>query len=218
MNVRRLATVIGLSLLPATALADRGALTIDVGGGGIATFLRAPTPAGFTTNAQLTPTTTPAAVLGARYALTNGLEVAISGFYVPAVRVFHSGVTLTSADATPFPGTLAHGYNAYGGTAGVRLLWGSAWRLTAGVEVGWARRLYSGLQQVNDRVSPAVDYRLGLADLSVDSFSVSVLGGVEWVFADAMSVSLLPRVQLLPGRELAVSVVLPVTVAFSWYL
>ena len=93
--------------------------------------------------------------------------MALSGFIRPAVSVFHNGVTLTSADSTPFPGTLLHGYAAYGGTAGIRLLWGSEWRITAGAELGWTRRLYSALQQINTRVSPSVDYHLGLADLAL---------------------------------------------------
>jgi len=210
--------ILGLCLLPALARADRGALTLDVGGGGVATLLQAPAPAGYTTSSQVTPTTALAAMVGVRYALSNGLEVALSGVFQPAVSVFHNGVTLTSADSTPFPGTLAHGYGAYGGAAGVRFLWGSEWRVTAGAELGWTRRLYSGLQQVNDRVSPAVDYRLGLANLTVDSVSLAAVGGAEWVFSDAMSISVLPRVALVPGRELALAVVLPVTVAFSWYL
>ena len=42
--------------------------------------------------------------------------------------------------------------------------------------------------------------------------------GVEWVFSDAMSVFVLPRVELLPGRELAIAVMLPITVAFGSYL
>jgi len=33
-----------------------------------------------------------------------------------------------------------------------------------------------------------------------------------------MSISLLPRVELLPGRELAIAVALPLPVAFIWYL
>jgi len=216
--VRARVAILGLCLLPVLARADRGALTLDVGGGGAATFLQAPAPAGFTTSPQVTPTTAPAAVVGVRYALTNGLEIALSGFFQPAVSVFHNGVTLTSAESTPFPGTLAHGYGAHGGAAGVRLLWGLEWRLTASVQFGWTRRVYSGLQQVNDRISPAVDYRLGLDNLIVDSFSVAAACGVEWVFSDAMSISVLPRLELLPGRELAISVVLPITVAFSWYL
>jgi hypothetical protein len=172
---------------------------------------------GFVASTQVTPTTALAAVVGARYAISNGMELSLSGFFQPTVSVFHNGVTLTASD-TPFPGTLVHGYGAYGGALGGRLLWGSEWRLTAGAELGWARRQYSALQQINDRVSPAVDYRLGLNDLTVDSISVAAVVGVEWVFADSMSVSLLPRVELLPGRELAISVVLPVQISFSFYL
>jgi hypothetical protein len=200
------------------ALADRGALTIDAGGGGVATLLPAPTPVGFAATAPVTPTTAAVAVVGARYALSNAVELAISGFFQPSIAIFHNGVTLTSVDATPFPGTLSHQYRGYGGAVGARYLWGSEWRLTAGVQLGWARRLYSGLQQVNDRVSPAVDYRLGLADFAIDSVLFAAGGGIEWVFADTMSVSLLARLEFIPGRALAVAVMLPVQISFSFYL
>jgi hypothetical protein len=217
--MRALAIIaIGLGVVPASALADRGALTLDGGAAGVATLLRAPAPAGFTTTAQVTPTAAPAAIAGARYAISNSLELTASALFQPTVSVFHNAVTLTSTADTPFPGTMVHGYTAFGGSIGARWLWGSEWRLTAGAELGWTRRVYSGLQQINDHVTPATDYRLGLANITADTLSLAVLGGLEWVFADTMSICLLPRLELLPGREQAVSVVLPLQVSFSFYL
>jgi len=217
--MRALAIIaIGLGVIPASALADRGALTLDGGAAGVATFLRAPAPPGFNVTAQVTPTAAPAAVAGARYAVSNSLEVTASALFQPNVSVFHNAVTLTSTADTPFPGTMVHSYTACGGAIGARWLWGSEWRLIAGAELGWTRRIYSGLQQINDRVTPATDYRLDLADVTVDSFSVAALGGLEWVFSDTMSVSLLPRLELLPGRETAIAVMLPLQVSFSFYL
>jgi len=218
VTVRALAIItIGLGVVPSSALADRGALTLDAGGAGIATLLHAPAPVGYTVSGQATPLTAPAALVGGRYALTNDLELSLHGFLQPSLGVFHNGVTLTS-DATPFPGTLVHRYTSFGGAVGVRWLRGSEWRFTVGAELGWTRRVYSGLQQINDRVTPAADYRLGLADFTVDSLSIATLAGVEWVFADTMSVSVLPRLELLPGREMAVSVLLPLQISFSFYL
>lgn len=211
--------VILLTLLIGTeAFADRGAVTIDAGGGGLAALLPAPTPDGFLVNSTVTLTTAPLAWVGARYALSNSLEFALSGFYEPSVTVFHNLATVTGPDGARLPGTLQHRYSGFGAAAGARWLWGDVWRLTVGGEAGWVRRFYTGLAHINDTAATPYDYRLDLHDFSVDSVTLSGLGGVEWAFADHMSVSVLARLQLFAGRELTLAATLPVVFSWSWYL
>jgi hypothetical protein len=208
-----------LALLIGTeASADRGAVTIDAGGGGLTAFLPAPTPDGFLVSSNVTLTTAPLAWAGARYALSNTLEIALGGFYEPPVMVFHNGAIVTSPDGARLPGTLQHHYSGFGAAAGARWLWGDIWRLTVGGEAGWSRRFYGGLAHINDAAANPYDYRLDLHDFTVDSVTLSALGGIEWSFSDHMSVSVLARLQLLAGRELSFAATLPIVFSYGWYL
>lgn len=222
--MRRLAHLLPLAglLLSAQALADRGALTIEVGAGGAGTLLPAPRPSDFTlTAAKMTPITSGAAWLGARYALSNNIELTVTGFFEPAVQVFHNGVVLesTTPPASSFPGTLSHRDTGYGALAGVRWLHGDVWRVTASFEAGWARRSDTGFVHYDDRgTSGVADYRLALRDLAVDAAVLSVGGGLEWAFADKMSIAVQPRLQLAIGLGVMPSVIVPVVFSYSWFL
>jgi len=214
--------LLAATLSSAPVLADRGALTVEAGAGAAGTLLPAPTPPAFTiTTGATTGLTAGAGWLGARYALSNQLEVSVSAFYEPRVSVFHNGVVLQPAEppATAFPGTLSHRLVEYGGLAGARWVTGSVWRFIVTCELGWARRLYSGFTHYDDRAtSGAVDYRLSLADTTADAVLLSLGGGLEWAFADKLSLSLIPRIQLAAGSAVVPSVVIPLVVSYSWYL
>jgi hypothetical protein len=208
--------------LAAPAWADRGALSVDVGGGATATLLPSPALAGFrTVRAVTTPTTAAEGCLGLRYALSNDFEVTLAAFYEPSVTVFHNGVTLETLQPplTQLPGTLRHQLVRHGAQAGARRLWGSVWRIFVGGEVGWERRSNTGFAHLDDRdPAAAFDYRLDLPSTSVDSLVLSAGGGLEWAFADKMSLTVSPRLQLLVGREFTFTATLPVVFSFSWYL
>ena len=211
-----------LTLGTAPAWADRGALSVDVGGGATATLLPSPALGVFRTVQAVTTLTTAAeGYLGLRYALSNDFEVTLGAFYEPSVTVFHNGVTLEAVQPplTQLPGTLRHQIVRYGALAGARRLWGSVWRLFVGGEVGWAHRSYTGFAHLDDRdPAAAFDYRLDLPSASIDSFVMSAGGGLEWAFADKMSLAVSPRLQLFLGRELTLAAILPVVFSFSWYL
>lgn len=166
-------------------------------------------------------TSSTSATLGVRFALTNHLEISAAGFYDPPVTIFHNGVGLTpiGQSTEPLVGTLADRYSRFGGFAGARWIWGTVWRFSLGCELGWVRQSFSSLVHYDDRdPAAAVDYRLALHDVVADSALVSASTGLEWVFADNMSVALIPRLQLSLGRGLTPAVTVPLVFSFSWYL
>lgn len=214
--------VLVLVTAPAHAHADHGALSLDIGGGASSAILGTPTPAGFAVEpARTTLATSASATLGVRFALTNHLEFSAAGFYEPTVAVFHNGVGLApiGQSTEPLIGTLADRYSRFGGVAGARWLWGTVWRFSIGCELGWARQSFSSLTHYDDRdPAAAVDYRLSLRDVVTDSALVSAGGGLEWVFADNMSVAVLPRLQLSFGHGFTPTITVPFVFSYSWYL
>lgn len=196
-----------------SAFADRGAITIDVGGGASALILPAP----YANSTKSLTSSSATAWAGARYAFTNSVEAGVSAFYEPPVNVFHNGVTVGTRNGE-FPGTLNHRLQRYGALVGLRYLRGLVFRFTAGLDVGWSHRTYSGFRHIDD-TSPAnaVDYRLDLQDFSTDNLIIAPLAGIEWAAGDHWSVSILPRVQLLLGPDMTYGVTIPVVVSWSWY-
>lgn len=207
-----------LALVPRAARADRGALTVEAGGGVSGAALPAPTASGAATGGP-TLGTSLAAVGSARYAVTNWLEVSATGFYEPPVTYWHNGVDLATANGS-FPGTLKHQVHRFGGLVGGRVVRGMVFRVIAGVELGLAHRSYSGLMHINDAdPQNAFDYGLGLADQSSTSFVLSPLAGLEWAGGDHWSLSLVPRLQWeLAGAQAVTSLVLPLTFSWNFYL
>lgn len=204
-----------LALLPMVALADRGALSIEAGGG--MTGLKLPAP--FSTPVKGQRTLSGEVLVGARYAFTNQLEVSASGFYEPPVTVWHNGVTVTT-EAGSFDGTLTHGYSRYGFGAGGRLVFGNIWRLHVGMELGFSRRSYTEMDHRNDAERANI-YSYGLFPTgnhrAVTNLLVSPMAGVEWMAGDRWSVSVMPRLHFLAGKESAVGVMVPVTLSYSFY-
>lgn len=202
-------------LFAGLARADRGALSID----GAAGFAALTVPAPSTSPARSTLSTAASVWFGARYALSNHLEVSATGFFEPPVTLWHNGVTLQVPEGA-FTGTLTHSFLRYGGQVGARFVTGMVWRFIAGLEAGLALRSYSGLAMLNDK-DPAnpVDYGLALADRTLPAFTVSPLVGLEWAGGDHWSVAVLPRAQLLFGAGgLSWAVVVPLQLSWSWYL
>lgn len=203
-----------VALLAGAALADRGALTLDVAGGGVVTAAPAP----LAKPSASTLSYDGSIWLGARYALTNSIEVTATGFFEPPVTVFQNDITLVT-DLGTYPGTLQHRFTRFGAQAGVRLVLGLVWRFHLGVELGWCQQLY-GAQRHYDVSNPqaASDYGLQLPDTSEANLVVSPLVGLEWAPGDAWSLSVLPRAQFLIGQRTSWAVVLPLQFSWSWYL
>ncbi len=205
---------VSVLVLATAASADRGALTVDAAGGVTATAVAAPEAS----PAKSTTSFAGSLWLGARYALSNTLELTASGFFEPPVAVYQNAMTLHDA-AGDFPGTLSHSFTRFGGQVGARIVRGYDWRFVAGLELGFAQRSYSSLVMVNDtNASNVVSYGLTLSDRSSPAFVLSPCIGVEWVPADAWSLSVLPRAQLLVGAGVSWAVVVPLQFSWSWYL
>lgn len=216
-------TALLLTLAAGTALADRGALTLDVGGGG--TVLLLPPP--YTTAAKQLPTTLAVGRLGVRYAVSDEFELSIMGNYEPRVAAFHSGVTLdTSAEGFSgpdagrgaFEGTLAHSIERLGLAAGARWIWGSVFRIHLGVDVGWSQRSYGQFDHMETLAAGTRSHGLRIPAYTTSNWMLAPITGIEWVFSDKWSVSLVPRVEFLVGREPTVGLSLPILLSHSWYL
>ena len=197
-----------------SARADKYALSIDAGAGAAAHSVAAP----FTTSSPREWGSGFTFWLGSRYAVTNGLEVSASGFFEPSAPYYHSGAVVET-DNGRFSGTLAHRYQRFGAVAGARVLLGSVVRLVAGLELGWCRRSFSDFHHydVSDPAEPQ-DYQLGLPDFTTDNLLLVPTLGVEWAFADHLSVALLPRLHWLVGPEPTLALTGTLTFSYAWYL
>ncbi len=201
-------------LLSAAAWADRGALTVDVAGGGVATAV----PALHSETPSSTLSFDASIWLGGRYALGNNFEVTASGFFEPPATVFQNDVRLVAGSGV-YPGTTRHQFLRFGAQAGVRLVLGMRFRLHLGVEAGWCQQSYSKVQHFDvSNPEAAVDYGLSLPDESHANLVVAPLLGVEWAAGDSWSVALLPRAQLMLGSGFSWAVIVPLQFSWSWYL
>lgn len=204
----------GLLMSAVPALADRRALSLDVTPGWSAGAVPAP--------GALLPSTTlslgPSLWLGTRYALTNALELSVTGFFDTPVTVAHNAITLRT-DSGDFGGSLMHQTLRFGAQGGVHAVFGRIWRLHLGLELGWSQRSFTGFQMLDDSNPTApIDYGLALPNKSQGSFVVAPLLGLEWAIGDHWSLALMPRAQLMLGPQFAWSVILPLQFSYSWYL
>lgn len=192
---------------------DRGAITVDVGGGLTALSVAAP----FADPSKRLTSSAPVAWLGGRYAFSNSFEVGAAGFYEPSVNLFHNGVNVESRNGS-FPGTLNHQLHRYGGLLGARYVRGMVFRFTAGLDLGWSHRVYGGFRHIDDTdATNPVDYGLDLPAFTTDNLIIAPLAGVEWAAGDHWSISVLPRFELLVGPDMTYAVTVPLVISWSWY-
>ena len=202
-----LTAALGL-LAAATARADVGAFSVDLGGG--VALVR--TPATYAEGSPGQTALAPVIWLDARYAWSNQLELTGSAF-------FETGASFSVADATvptgtgSFVGTLQFKAKRFGALAGARAVRGSVWRLLVGAELGLSLTSFSGAQLVN---SSGQDVGLHLADSISPSVVVAPSGGVAWV-GDRLTVALVPRAELLVGSSVTWALVVPLTIGWDFY-
>jgi hypothetical protein len=201
-------------LASATAWADRGALSLDLGGG--ATALRVAAP--YVVNPSSTWGVAPSLNIGLRYAWTNVLELSLSGFYELPVHYTHANVSVEPPDSGPLPGTLSHDLARFGFTIGLRYVFGTILRPFVGLEGGWSHRAYSAVHHVNTNVQPNQDYGLALSDFGTDNILLQPVLGLEWAFADRASASVIARVPILLGPEATFGFSASLLFSYSWYL
>ena len=213
MHCRRLLTGLLLELIvlaSAGASAEPGGLTLEVGGGAAVVRTPAPHSTGAT---QLG--SAPTFWIGGRYAVSYQLELTLSVFYEITEPFYVAGTTVMN-DTGSTSGTLAMRAKRFGALVGARLLRGNVWRLAVGGEVGWSQHSYSSLA-LFDNGSPPRDYGLGLADTSKPSLALAPSAGIVWV-GDKLSVSLVPRFELLLGSRATWAVTVPLTIGWDFFL
>lgn len=213
------AILCALLLAPRPASADRGALTLA---GGVSPML-ASVPAPYTmagTKQQRGFEVGP--WLEARYALSHRFELGLVGFYEAPATYWHSGVNVIDQGAS-YPGTLKHQMVGYGALANVRAVFGMIWRPVLALDVGFARRSYSGFMAIDDSDprSPR-DYGLPLAEYAETQLMTAVGAGLEWSpwtprWLEKVTFSVVPRLQMRLGGQSSWAVVVPFTVGWSWY-
>jgi len=213
--VRRHALAVALlvSLAPARALADRGALTLELAPS-LTWWPAWGPPVGSGSGVS---GTTAGGLVGVRYALRNELELSANGFYEAPAEFTNPGTTVGS-DAGSLTGTTRATASRWGVLLGARWVQGLTWRWFVGGEIGWAEQRLTKLDHidVSDPGSPQ-SFGLGLADRSSNALVLSPLAGIEWQFADHWSLALTPRVQVMVGGVSRVAVVVPVSVGYSWF-
>jgi len=210
---RRLAGALAV-LLPLPGLADRGALTLEVGGDLAITRLTPSVGSGDAVEGTLG-----GAEIRIRYALTNRYELEASGFWNASATFVNSNVHAMSGGG-PVTGALRREVGRGGAAVGARYVAaGSIWRVPLGIDVGWLRTSSSN-QDLIDLSNPQnpVSFGLNIEPTRTDRFFVAPFAGLEWVATDHFSVSVVPRLELPIGSGSSAAIVFPFTLGFSWYL
>jgi len=206
------AVALAALLAPALASADRGAVTLDIGG--VLSGSRIPPGAG---EGRAVAGTVGGVSLGLRYAVRNDLELSVRGEWFKPAPFFQDGTTVTTPDGV-FVGQAQARVGRQGASVGAQWVHGLVWRVHAGVEFGWMRLSYESLDLV-DVSAPGTPRTFGLA-LGSPRVGVIVLSpfvGVEWGIADHLSVALALRLDAVPGRGELSALTIPLTVGWSFY-
>jgi len=215
--------LVAVSAFSTEARADRGALTLDLGGGATVHLLPAP----YTSGAAPLPTTSWLSRVGLRYGISDELEVAFSGFFEPRVGAYHHRVTVdTTRPGFPgpdagrglFSGTLVHTFQRFGLAVGARRVWGSILRFHLGGDLGWTYRAYGQFDHFDTSGARTRSHGLRLEGFAASNVMLAPVVGLEWAFHDKWSLSVMPRIELLVGPDPMVSFLFPVLLSTSWYI
>ena len=179
-----------------------------VGGG----FALVRTPSAYAKDSPAQSAATPTIWLDARYALSNHFEVLGSAFYETGNNLTTSNATVPS-DTGTFEGTLQFHARRFGALVGGRVVRGNVWRFVLGGELGLSLASYSSGRLLN---SSGQDIGLKLADMVSASLIVAPSAGVVWA-GDRVSVSLVPRAELLLGSNTSWALVVPLTIGWDFY-
>jgi hypothetical protein len=210
----RLATAMCCALLtvPTSARSDRGAFSVD--GGVVLSAARV--PAGIGIGAAVVGTFGGAG-LGVRYALSNNVEVSMSGAWFETERFYNDNTTIMTPNGI-FSGQLQSSVQRMQAGLGVHCVTGFVWRLRVGAELGWSRVVFRRLDLVDVAgQSRSRSFGLALGDRSVDGIVIAPMAGVEWMVSDHVSLAITPRLEL-PVNGGVAAVTVPITLGYSWYM
>jgi hypothetical protein len=213
MRPRTLAVAVIVAAMPALAVADRGALTLEVS----PAFTWWPAWGPPVGSGSGVSGWTAGGLLGLRYAVRNELELTATGFYEVPADFTNPGTTV-DAGTVPLTGTTRATVSRWGVLLGARWVQGLVWRWFVGAELGYAQQQIKGVDliDVSDPVNPR-SFGLEFPVQNEGAFVLSPLAGIEWQFADRWSVAFTPRLQVMLGGVSRVAVVLPVSLGYSWY-
>jgi hypothetical protein len=201
-----------LLTLPASARSDRGAFSVD---GGVV-FSAARVPAGIGAGDAVNGTFGGAG-LGVRYALSNNVEIGMSGAWFEAERFYNDNTTIVTPNGI-FSGQLQSSVQRMQAGLGVHFVTGFVWRLRVGAELGWSRVVFRRLDLVDVAgESRSRSFGLALGDRTVDSIVIAPMAGVEWMVSDHVSLVITPWLELPVNGGLA-AVTVPITLRYSWYM
>jgi hypothetical protein len=209
MHARVLVALLAVAA-PLSALADRGALSLEAGGVLAGVRKEPAVGAGDSVTGSVA-----GATIGARYALSNSVEVTGTVDWFAAAPFYNDNTVIVTGNGT-FRGQLQSRVSRYSAKLGAQYVRGLTWRIRVGAEVGWTRLMSERLDLVD--VTPAVprSFGLGLGSRSMDHLVVVGLAGVEWAVSDHVSFAVTPRVEFPFGGGL-MAMTVPLTVAYSWY-
>lgn len=209
--MRRFGAALLAAALPAVALADRGALSLDAGG--LVAGVRSEPAVG---TGDAVNGTVAGVTIGTRYALTNRVELIGTVDWFAAAPFYNDDTVITTGNGT-FRGQLQGRLSRYSAKVGAQYVRGFVWRVRMGGEIGWTRVTADRLDLVD--VAPAVprSYGLALGARRQDHLMVTGLAGVEWAVSDHVSVAITPRIEFPVGGGFA-AVTVPLTVSYSWYM
>ncbi len=210
MHARFLAALLAVAA-PLSALADRGALSLEAGG--VLAGVREEPAVGA---GDSVTGTVAGATIGARYALSNSVEVTGTVDWFAPAAFYNDNTVIVTGNGT-FRGQLQSRLSRYSAKLGAQYVRGLTWRIRVGAEVGWTRLISERLDLVD--VTPAVprSFGLPLGSRSMDHLVVVGLAGVEWAVSDHVSFAVTPRVEFPFGGGL-MAMTVPLTVAYSWYM
>jgi len=208
------ATIALALLVPVSAPADRGALTLEIGGDLVLTQLTPSFGSGDSVQGSLG-----GAEIRVRYAVSNRFELEASGFWNATATFVNTNVRASSGGG-PVTGSLRREVGRGGAAMGARYLAaGSIWRVPLGLDVGWLRTSSSSqdLIDVSDPQNP-VSFGLRIDPARTDRLFLAPFAGVEWIATDHFSVSIVPRLEVPVGSSSSPALVFPFCVGWSWYL
>ena len=199
--------------LPSVTLADRGALSLE--GGGILSAARVAPGVGA---GESVFGTLGGAILGARYALTNNVEVGVSGTWFNVAGFNNDDTTVSRSGSGSFTGQLQSQVNRIGAGLNVQYVTGLVFRLRVGGELGWSRISYRKIDLINVATDPPTSFGdIGARTRTLDGIVVAPMAGIEWAVTDRLSFAITPRIEFLLGEPSMTAFTIPITASYSWY-
>jgi hypothetical protein len=197
---------------PLGALADRGALSVDAGGVIAGVHVAPAVGSGDPVTGSVA-----GATVGARYALSNRLEITASVDWFAEAPFYNDNVVVTTSNGV-FAGQLQSRLSAYSAKVGAHYVTGLVWRFRAGAQVGWLHRSFTRMDLIDvSRPGAPRSFGLALGSRDFDDMVVSPMVGVEWLISDRISLAVTPRADIVLGSPSTVWVSVPLIMSYSWY-